>query len=197
MLFCTVRDEITMSGPPNRRKPFQGKKFHKDLREFKSQEIRRSLTHRARLRKGYFKLLEKEGLAPKPTESKSENDAINKEESSGDEKSTHGDEDDENEQHESRSAKKSGALVAQEDLVKTAPTRKQLNFAERAKIAKERKQQQKQERLARVQEKRQLLERKEQERIRKSQALQKKTRRGQPVMGPKINDLLDKIRNNQ
>lgn len=188
-----------MSGPQNRRKPFQGKKFHKDLREFKSQEIRRSLTHRARLRKGYFKLLEREGLAPNTTESKSENEDRNKEASSDDEKSAHsdGDEDNEAELPEAHTAKKSGALVPQEDLAKTAPTRKQLNFAERAKIAKERKLQQKQERLARVQAKRQLLERKEQERIQKSQALQKKTRRGQPVMGPKINDLLDKIRKSQ
>ena len=47
---------------PNNKNSFKSKKKFIDRREAKSQDIKRALTHRARLRKNYFKLLEKEGL---------------------------------------------------------------------------------------------------------------------------------------
>lgn len=44
---------------PNNKNSFKSKKKFIDRREAKSQDIKRALTHRARLRKNYFKLLEK------------------------------------------------------------------------------------------------------------------------------------------
>ncbi|GEQ69057.1 hypothetical protein JCM33374_g2728 [Metschnikowia sp. JCM 33374] len=202
-----------------KRKPFKGKKLHKDLRDYKSQEIKRSLVHRARLRKNYFKLLEKEGLPAGHEHTGTDEGATDKPEAdaaSSDEESGSGSGPDEQYPNEERgepqlseadsgsgsgsARKRHGApLPPQKDIPKTrevVPKRKPLNFAERAKLAKERKEQKREEELRRVQERRRRLEQSQREREQKKLSLSKRTRRGQPVMGPKINDLLDKIRQN-
>lgn len=178
-----------MAGSQDRRKPFQGKKFHKDLRDYKNQEIKRSLVHRARLRKQYFKLLEEEGEAPP---------ASSKEKRTGDSEADDSQTDDSDElDKEKSSVKLKAPLPPQRAPPKSAPKRKPLNFQERAKLAKDRKEHQREEKLRQVQERRRAIEQKQKERERKKVSLSRKTKSGQPVMGPKINDLLDKIRNNQ
>lgn len=166
-----------MAGPHDKRKPFQGKTFHKDLRDYKNQEIKRSLVHRARLRKNYFKLLEEEGEVP-PQEEGEENDASDREEPSS----------------------RSRAPLPPQKAPKRAPPQKAqpkpMNFAERAKLAKERKDDVRKQQLNRVQERRRTLEVKNKERERRKESLSQKTRTGQPVMGPKISNLLEQIRKN-
>lgn len=203
-----------------KRKPFKGKKPHKDLRDYKNQEIKRSLVHRARLRKSYFKLLEKEGV---PAGQEHVDAALNQRDTitnitektgsgssaeTGSDSGSDNESDDEkaNSDTESSTRKRHGApLPPQKDVpkprekpVRTAapPRRKQLNFAERAQLARERKEQKREEELRRVQERRQKLEQSKLEREKKKLSLSQRTKRGQPVMGPKINDLLDKIRQN-
>ncbi|ODV78807.1 rRNA processing [Suhomyces tanzawaensis NRRL Y-17324] len=123
-------------------------KRYVDRKESKSRDIKKALTHRARLRKGYFKLLEQEG------ESIPEKDVAKSEE-------------------------------------RAKPT---MNYAERAKIAKQRKEEQRKEKLERVQDRRKAIEKKDKERELKKLRLSQKTKTGQPLMGPRINNLLEKIR---
>lgn len=176
-----------------RRKPFQGKKLHKDLRDFKNQEIKRSLVHRARLRKNYFKLLEQEGgdAQGNPT-------AVDANEGDENEDNSADSDAEVTQKHTARSSK---SLPPQDALEKRMPPQEQsrkkpLNFAERAKLAKERKEQKREEQLQNVRERRKQIELSKKEREDKRLSLSKRTRKGQPVMGPKINDLLEKIRHN-
>ncbi|AOW29581.1 rRNA-processing protein FYV7 [Candida albicans L26] len=138
---------------PNNKNSFKSKKKFIDRREAKSQDIKRALTHRARLRKNYFKLLEKEGLQEegKPED---ENDI--------------------------RPTKKKG-----------------INFEERAAIVKQRKEEKRKFKLASVQAKLEKIESNSKERALKREQLKKSTTKGQPLMGPRINDLLDKIKKNE
>lgn len=179
-----------MAGAPEKRKPFQGKKFHKDLREYKNQEIKRSLVHRARLRKNYFKLLESEDQTAGVPGGERIDD--NQERQS----------DSEHESEEKQSTTRRLAPLPpqrapppQRTQPKPQPKRT-VNFAERAKLAKERKEKEREDKIRRVQERRQALERQNKERERKKESLSRRTKSGQPVMGPKITDLLDKIRQN-
>lgn len=139
--------------PPSNNNSFKSKKKFIDRREAKSQDIKRALTHRARLRKNYFKLLEKEGLQEerKPED---ENDI--------------------------RPTKKTG-----------------INFEERAAIVKQRKEEKRKFKLASVQAKLEKIESNSKERALKREQLKKSTTKGQPLMGPRINDLLDKIKKNE
>lgn len=154
--------------PPQHNK---GKKRFVDRREAKSIDIKRALTHRARLRKNYFKLLKHEGLEE---QSKDKSESLNE-----------GSDDEENyeaklrQHHESKSKK-------------PKPT----SFAERAAIAKQRKAENRHERLQKVQEKLTNVARQEKIRELKKKELSQKTKRGQPVMGPRINNLLEKIKRN-
>lgn len=126
---------------------YQDKRSYVPSRENKNREIKKALTHRARLRKNYFKLLDKEGQPvplPEPAA----------------------------EEHK----------------------QKKFDYAERAKIAKERKEQARRAKLEEVQERRRTIERKTKERELRKDRVTKTTKRGQPLMGPRINNLLDKIR---
>lgn len=174
-----------MAGSYEKRKPFKGKKFHKDLREFKSQEIKRSLVHRARLRKNYFKLIEDEKESEIPGQEKVQQD---EQVESNDENSDGGD--DEVPKGRSRTA------LPPQRAPPPPPKRKPLNFTERAKLAKQRKEQQREEKLQKVQERRQMLEKRNKQREIQKERLSQRTKSGQPVMGPKISNLLDKIRQN-
>lgn len=172
-----------MAGSYEKRKPFKGKKFHKDLREFKSQEIKRSLVHRARLRKNYFKLIEedKKDSAEKPVpEDANQSDSNN----------------DDNSDDENVSTSKSRTSLPPQRAPPPPPKRQPINYAERAKLAKQRKEQQREDKLQRVQERRQMMEQKIKQREKQKERLSQRTKSGQPVMGPKISNLLDKIRQN-
>jgi flagellar biosynthesis GTPase FlhF len=117
-------------------------------REDKNREIKKALVHRARIRKNYFKLLEKEGI--------------------DNEKNT--------------------------DINHDKPKNKPLNFAERAQKVKQRKQEKRKSDLEQVQERRKQIVKKESERLKRKERIEKRTTRGQPLMGPRINNLLDKIK---
>lgn len=186
MRLPSTNSSLNMAGAQEKRKPFQGKKFHKDLRDYKNQEIKRSLVHRARLRKNYFKLLESEdGSAGAPGGERVE-------------KEQHSDVDSDSDQDSTRRRAPlppQRAPPPQKTQQKPQPKRV-VNFAERAKLAKERKEKEREAKIQRVQERRHALERQNKERERKKESLSKRTKSGQPVMGPKISDLLDKIRQN-
>lgn len=125
----------------------------KNRKESKSREISRLLTHRAHLRKKYFKMIEKEDPGSAPVDGrKSENSSFE------------------------------------------AKEKPKLNFAERAKIAKERKERQRKEKLQSIREQRENAEKKKKDREAQKAVLAQKTRTGQPLMGPRINSLLDKIK---
>lgn len=195
----------------DRRKPFQGKHRHKDLREFKNQEIKRSLVHRARLRKNYFKLLEKEGGSDKLDLPHNQQDNEEKSESEDDEDPDSiedlNDVEDDGEEREGKESvrtsqsqiRRSGPLPDQSTagkIAKREERRKPMNFAERARLARERKEQNRQEQLEKVREKREMILESKRIREQRKNTLAQRTKRGQPVMGPRINDLLDKIRKN-
>lgn len=69
-----------------------------------------------------------------------------------------------------------------------------MNFREKAQMAKERKTEQRQKKLEEIQTRRQALERETKKREQRKESLAKRTRSGQPLMGPRINSLLDKIK---
>lgn len=148
----------TSKMPPN--KPYNKKKFV-DRREAKSQDIKRALTHRARLRKNYFKLLEKEGLQENRRPEDNQNDSNDEDETRKD---------------------------------RPRPQKKGINFEERAKIVKQRKEEKRRQKLQRVQEKLTTIETKSKERALRKEQFKKTTTKGQPLMGPRINNLLDKIK---
>lgn len=69
------------------------------------------------------------------------------------------------------------------------------NYQERAEIAKKRKEVARKEREAKRQEYTKNAEKKRAEREKKKELLSQKTRTGQPLMGPRIANLLEKIKN--
>lgn len=149
------------------KKHFKGKNPYTDRREFKSKEIKKSLVHRARLRKNYFKLLEKEGINHEPEQ---------------------------NDDERAESQKSEELRGPRIPNSRRQPSKKPMNFAERAKIAKERKEHSRQAKLKSIQDRRENIEKKSKERERRKDNLSKKTKSGQPLMGPRINNLLDKIK---
>lgn len=192
----------------NKRKPFQGKQRHKDLREFKSQEIKKSLVHRARLRKNYFKLLEKEGAPetpqlPQDDDTQEAEGSVSELESQENEAGNHFSGSDDEKVSSQSKIRRSGPLPSQSSAGKIArkeerreERRKPMNFAERAKLARERKEHNRQEQLDKVREKRMMIEQSKKARELKKTSLSQRTKKGQPVMGPRITDLLEKIRQN-
>ncbi|EGV63476.1 rRNA-processing protein fyv7 [Yamadazyma tenuis] len=147
---------------------FDSKKY-KDLRDFKSKEIKRSLVHRARLRKNYFKLIEKEGGRP----STDPVDELKKEPTKGE--NTH--RETKGPRHERNDVKKSN-----------------LTYYEKSQLIKQRKEEKRQAILQDVRERRDKIEKSNQQRDRMKEKLSQKTKHGQPLMGPRINNLLDKIK---
>lgn len=123
----------------------------KNRKESKSREISRLLTHRAQLRKKYFKMMEKEN----------------------------------------------GEEYHEEPKNSDKKEKPKLNFAERSKIAKERKERQRQAKLQGIKEQRESVEKKRKERDNKKTVISQRTRKGQPLMGPRINTLLEKIKENK
>jgi hypothetical protein len=67
------------------------------------------------------------------------------------------------------------------------------SFQERQQIAKERKKQLREERENQKMERQEMVEKKRKDRERKKEQLSQTTRTGQPLMGPRITNLLEKI----
>ncbi|KAH3667806.1 hypothetical protein WICMUC_005206 [Wickerhamomyces mucosus] len=75
--------------------------------------------------------------------------------------------------------------------------KKPLTFQERSKIAKQRKDEQRIAREAEREERWKQIQLKRTQREARKEKLNQKTRSGQPLMGPRIEDLLDKIKKQQ
>ncbi|GME79558.1 unnamed protein product [Ambrosiozyma monospora] len=175
--------------PPNRdhysnKKSF-GSKSKKNINKYfkgkqgKTDEIKKSLAHRARLRKTYFKMLEKEGIdTSKPVPALEIGDD-NKKKNQDSEDQTDGPKT--YNRHES-----------------STEQRKPLTFQDRVKINQERKQRLRQEKIERTKQTLNEIKTKRNKRAERSKRIKEaKTSKGQPLMGPRINDLLDKIQGNR
>ena len=134
-------------------------------REGKTDEIKRALGHRARLRREYFKVLRKEG-----------EHVPNKSIANG----------------TSKQYKRSKNLDFDD---KKLVIKKPFSYQERMNIARKRKEDKRKLRLQKTKEKIQSIHKKETERARKHKMITKgRTKRGQPLMAPRINMLLEKIK---
>lgn len=175
----TQRGGRTNKGKKDTRKYLHGK-------QGKTDEIRRALTHRARLRKNYFKLLEREGLDV-PSRESNEEEPQNKIKKHA----TNGDESDEDDGGDND---KPG--MSDIDLIKNkVKNHEPLTFQERIMLKKDRREKDKERKMRKTREKLEVLKRSEQKRQRQTERIQNtKTRKGQPLMGPRINNLLEKIK---
>lgn len=154
-----------MSFRPN--KKYQSKK-HVHQRDKKRQDIEKSLTHRANIKRKYFKLLEKEGEAvPEKKSNKSEK------------KVTDISKDDDKKKFESETEE---------------PKDRMMTYSERAQLVKERKKEQRKEAIDRIEAQRKQIEEEKANRAKIKKRLERKNKYGQPKMAPRINNLLDKIK---
>ncbi|KAH3660869.1 hypothetical protein OGATHE_005201 [Ogataea polymorpha] len=87
-------------------------------------------------------------------------------------------------------------LVNQEKTQSEEPkSSKPLTYQDRIKIKRERKERSRLQKIERTRQKLQQMKEKERQRQQKTKELKNaKTRTGQPLMAPRINDLLDKIK---
>lgn len=154
------------------------------------------MVHRARLRKNYFKLLVKEGVDAQELSPKEEAASGSEEEEEVDENDEEAGEAEEVERVLS-AVRRADPLPDQKTagkLAKQEQRKKPVNLQERARLARERQEERRRQELEKVREKRALIEQSRRDREKKKSSLSQRTKRGQPVMGPRINDLLDKIR---
>lgn len=159
------------NGKKDTRKYFKGK-------QGKTDEIRKALTHRARLRKNYFKLLEKEGMDVPNRDGDVEKDETKSEEN-------------ESEDENPDQSTKTSEVDTIKEKVKN---REALSFQERMLLKKDRRQKDKDRKMQKTREKLETMRSKELLRQRQTERIQNtKTRKGQPLMGPRINSLLEKI----
>lgn len=189
--FSSIKT-TNMAGPQGRSKPFRGKKPIKDLREFKSREIKKSLVHRARLRKNYFKLLEKEGESTSNDLVEGDEKRAAEEDSGDDDES--GSEGEDGTSQPGNRVKRNAPLPPQRAPPPERRQKKPTNFAERSKLAKQKKEERRLKKIEEVRARRQILEKQTRDREKRKESLSKRTRSGQPLMGPRINNLLDKIK---
>lgn len=157
-----------------------------------AKEIQRSLTHRARLRKAYFKMLEQEGETVPEKDKKNVTEKEDKESDSEDE------EDGDNEEKEDLQAEdESNGQDFFDESEKPEPRNEEPSkqtFKDRMRIKKERKKTIREQRAKMLEAKKQEHERREELRLKHKKQMTKYTPRGQPVMGSRINRLLDKIK---
>ena len=115
------------------------------------------------------------------------------------------DEEEENEEEdkkEDKSAKRRKPLPDQQpptkeqlrEMHESQKPRKPMNFKERAALAKERKQKAREEREAQIQKNKEDRERKLKKRAKLTKQMTKTTRTGQPLMTPRINKILDQLK---
>lgn len=161
---------------------FNRKKFTK---EYKVKQIQKNITKRTRLKKQYLKALKEEGYS-----------VPSKEQSSNSKKRDLNDNDD-----ILNSNNDTVSISIRKKSVKDLKEEKRL--AGKAKI--DEKKRLKKEKLKKQREEREMRRQKELERIKlskekhlqrekRSKRLTQKTRTGQPLMGPKISDLLERIK---
>lgn len=174
LILSTLFSHLIMAYKESRGKPTFNKKAYND-HAAKSREIKKALTHRSNLKRSYLKLLKKEGYT---TEDKDEKEEDEKEEYEDEREKDGSDNEDGDESDEKPKKSK----------------RKQLTFAEKAKLVKQRKEEKRAQRLEQIQNKRKMLESRTKAREQKKESLTQKTRTGQPLMGPRINNLLEKIK---
>lgn len=171
-------------GRKDTRKYLQGK-------QGKTDEIRRALTHRARLRKNYFKLLEREGLDV-PQRGTTENESYDNEKKdvSSVEESVN-----EYEKTEDGSGKPRKPLSEIDIIKDKVKKHESLTFQERILLKKDRREKDRERKMNKTKEKVESMKLSDLKRQRQTERIQNtKTRKGQPLMGPRINNLLDKIR---
>lgn len=184
-----------MSG--SRQRGGRNNRGRKDTRKYlqgkqgKTDEIRRALTHRARLRKNYFKLLEREGLDV-PQRGATENEiqeGTKKTASDGEESAS------ESEKNEDRSGKARKSLSEVDTIKEKVKNHESLTFQERILLKKDRREKDRDRKIKKTKEKVEAMKQSDLKRQRQTERVQNtKTRKGQPLMGPRINNLLDKIR---
>lgn len=155
-------------------------------KEAKTHEIKKALTHRARIRKNYFKLLEKEGYQP-PEKPKSRHEADEAKDEAKEE-ADKANEDASDSQEDAATDKR------QSESLKPKEAPKPMTYNDRRELIKQRKNEKRLRQLERVREQKQALESQEKLRQRHRARIDKRTRKGQPMMGPRINNLLDKIK---
>lgn len=168
-----------------------GKFTRKDTRKYqngkqgKTDEIRRALTHRARTRKNYFKLLEREGMDVP------ERDVVHGSENEGNDK-----EDADSDTNEDMDPEEKRKPKSQIELIKTkVQNHEALTYQERMILKKDRREKDRKNKMEKTKEKLDTMKMKNLQRRRQTERLQNtKTRKGQPLMGPRINSLLEKIR---
>lgn len=172
-------------------------KRHKDLRDFKSKEIKKSLTHRARLRKNYFKLMDKE----KQEHEEKEQREKAKMRISNEDLNPQDNDDQSNDQSNDETDSKSQPIQSKPPTPKVDEDpfekRKQLTYQERSKLIKERKEEKRKQQIQYMNEKKEKIEKAKRQRERLNKKLSRTTKYGQPLMGPRITNLLDKIKQNQ
>ncbi|AOA64961.1 18S rRNA maturation protein [Komagataella phaffii] len=149
----------------------------RDLRKKKSEDIKRSLVHRARLRKKYFKILQQDDEQAETTSSANTGVIVN---------DPHADKVQE-ERQEHREALHNDNLKH--------PDR--LSYQERLKMAKERKEHRRIEKIERTRIQLDQIKQKKLSRESRKEIFSKRTRTGQPMMGPRIGNLLEKIKNSK
>lgn len=216
-------------GKPGRgRGNFRGKKDTRKYingKEGKTEEIRRALTHRANLRKNYFKLLKKEGLDVPAKENEDvfdqQSQLLSDEEGNGnnisdtvkiqsnnDADSDHkGDEDDSEQDEEGKYEKNiDNSKVRNDnetfttiDLIKQKVSNHEpLTFQERILLKKDRRMKDKERKMQKTREKLEYMKQQNiQRKVQTSRVKQAKTKKGQILMAPRIESLLEKIKHDK
>lgn len=140
----------------------QQRNKEKFTREYKVREIQRSITKKARLRKGYLKALKEEGYTVPEAQPQSQ----------------------------TRLSVREMKAQRQRDGKKKFDEKKEMK-RERRRTHAQQAEDLRQKQLEDIR----VSKEKFKQRERKSTKLTQRTRSGQPLMGPKIEDLLDKIKN--
>ncbi|ANZ77454.1 BA75_04433T0 [Komagataella pastoris] len=149
----------------------------RDLRKKKSEDIKRSLVHRARLRKKYFKILQQDVEQAGTTSTT--NNEVNVNDPDADKV--------QEERQEHRDSLHNNNLKH--------PDR--LSYQERLKMAKERKEQRRIEKIKQTKIQLYQIKQKKLSRESRKELFSKRTRTGQPMMGPRISNLLETIKNDR
>ncbi|KAF5124678.1 hypothetical protein DV495_003233 [Geotrichum candidum] len=184
---------------------------HQSAYQTKSDDIKKSLVHRARLRKAYYKMLEREGeeIPSKDRSYGSDNEEQkNKSDEEGNSDNNSNDENDNADASESEEeqggffegepveSKESNTSTKNSYRERKSVEKKEraMSFYERSKLIKERKlaKRKAQEEYRANREKEHQL--REAKRVKHRNQMKKFTNRGQPLMKSRINRLLDKIK---
>lgn len=184
-------------------------------KEGKTDEIRRALTHRSNMRKNYFKILKKEGMeVPSKDDHASEegnateddHDHASEDENSAedyaiqgnekiqqneDDAFSSGNEDNNSSDNDDSGKTKSEIKIIKEKVKSHAP----LTFQERILLKKDRREKDKERKMQKTKEKLDhMRQRNVQRKMQTDRLKTARTNKGQILMGPRINSLLEKIK---